>query len=342
MKKKGLLLVNLGTPDELSKKAVRRYLREFLSDPYVIDTSALLRFFLLNVIILPFRPKKTLAAYQKIWMSAGSPLRIYSEGLARKLQLALQDDYQVELAMRYGQPGIKAAAAKFSRDGIDKIIVLPLFPQYALATTETALQKIYREFSAAGWPKSDLLVIKNFYNSRFYIEALAKSIVQALQDQPIDHLLLSYHGLPKRQVAKVDKKATPDCDAGMPCPAIDSWNKDCYRAQCFATSNALIKQLDIPALQVTTSFQSRLGRIPWIEPYTDEVIKSLRDKGVKHLACACPSFVVDCLETLEEIGMALKAAWLESGGESFTLIPCLNDNDIWVQSLAQFFQYAPK
>lgn len=326
---RGVLLINLGTPDSPSVHDVRSYLKEFLSDPYVIDLPFIARWLLLNLIILPTRPKKSAHAYQSIWTSQGSPLLVNSEALAQNAQQLLGANFKVALAMRYKKPSIKSALEKLT--DCDELIILPLFPQYSLAATETAIQAALK-IAKKTWPVDKIKIIKDFYNLPEFINAQAKLIQPILKQQAIEKLIFSYHGLPERQV---NKSCDYQLQCGYPnsCPAINSKNANCYRAQCFATSQAIIKELAINDDFCLTTFQSRLGRTPWIKPYTDEVLVELANQGIKNIAIACPSFVCDCLETLEEIGIRAKEQWQQLGGESLILIPCINADANWLKLL---------
>lgn len=307
----GILLINLGTPDAPTENAVRHYLDEFLSDPYVITLPKFLRDILVQKIILPVRPKKSTHAYSQIWTNAGSPLLIHSVALKNKLYEKLSGHYCVSLGMRYGNPSIESAVRELQNAACEKIIVLPLFPQYSHAATQSAIDCAMRAFKKLNY--SPLIqIIEQFYQDDFYIQSIAALIGNALEKNQTDFLLLSYHGLPKR---KIDKKRN-------------------YQEQCFVTSQRIAEILNLPTQKYQTSFQSRLGFTKWIGPYTDHAIKNLRKKDIKNLSIACPSFVVDCLETLEEINIRLREQWMELGGEQFELIPCLNSNEEWIRALA--------
>lgn len=310
-KRTGILLINLGTPSQPSVKAVRAYLKEFLSDPRVIEIPYVFRWLLLRLFILPFRSSKSTAAYSEIWQEGGSPLLVNSLQLQKELQLALGANYQVELGMRYGQPKLHEAFLALQHHDIENIIVIPLFPQYSSAVSGSALQLVF-ELAAKFKVMSNMKVISNFFKHEIYIDSLAASLKPYLQ-QPYDYLLMSYHGLPERQMIN---------------PGIS-----CYRTQCVQTSSFLAEKLGLADNHWSVSFQSRLGKLPWIKPYTDEVLVELRQKGVTKLLVCCPSFVVDCLETLEEIGIRARQQWLQLGGTSLELIPCLNAAPHWVQAL---------
>jgi len=320
----GLLLINLGTPDAPTTPAVRRYLREFLSDPRVIDINPIGRALLLNLIILPFRPAKSAAAYRKVWdETTGSPLLMHSRALAAGVQAVLGAEWQVELAMRYGSPSIASALEKLR--GCPKIVVLPLFPQYAASSTATAIARVM-ELATAGWDVTPIDVIPAFHADPKFLDAFATVAAPVLAEARADHVLFSFHGLPERQIKKSGDRqclASPTCCDRDPPPT-------CYRAQCFATARGLAERLAIT--DYTVCFQSRLGRTPWITPHTDVVIDQLA-KTHKRLAVFCPAFVADCLETLEEIGMRAKEQWLAAGGEELVLVPSLNATPAWIDAV---------
>lgn len=330
--KTGILLINLGTPDAPSTKAVRRYLREFLSDPRVIDLPTLPRWLLLNLFILPLRPKTSAKAYKSIWHRDGSPLLLHSEKLANALEKQLGDGYQVALGMRYGQPSINSAVTLLNEAKCDKIIVLPLFPQYSSAATGSAIEKaldVIRKQSTI----PNIILHSDFYNQPEFILSQAAIIRKTLKDWQPDLYLFSYHGLPKRQLSKNNVCENMFCQGAIPCPKISSKNRHCYRAQCYETSRSLAQQLNLTANQYQTSFQSRLGRLPWIKPYTDMELAKFAEQGIKNIAITCPSFICDCLETLEEIGIQAKEQWQRLGGEKFQLIPCVNNHPLWIDGL---------
>lgn len=325
---KGVLLVNLGTPDDCTPKAVRTYLKEFLMDRRVIDIPALWRWLLVNLIIVPFRHRKSAAAYQTVWTNDGSPLLVFSEALKAGLAAKLGDAYQVELGMRYGQPNIKQAFQKMK--SCSSITVIPLFPQYASAANGSAIEK-FLQIAKSEWNLPNLAILSSFHNHPGFIQAYTAVIKKTLQDKKIDQLVFSYHGLPERHINKSHCDAP--CDKQQSCPAIKSDNAFCYRAQCYATSHLIADNLNLTNKDFTVAFQSRLGRTPWIKPYTDLILPKLREKGIKNIAVVCPSFVADCLETLEEMDIRGREQWQELGGDKFYFIPCLNDNEIWIDAL---------
>jgi ferrochelatase len=332
----GLLLINLGTPDEPTTPAVRRYLREFLGDPRVLDINPIGRALLLNLIILPTRPAKSAHAYQQIWdATRGSPLKYHSEDLAAGVAAALGDGWKVQLAFRYGNPSISAGLDALIEAGVDKIVVLPLFPQHAMSSTETAFARV-EELHAKKTGAPPLAQIGAFYSDAGFLDAFAAVGAPALEAARADHVLFSFHGLPVRHIHKTDVTkshcfASPSC-----CDTMTSTN--CYRAQCYFTARELATRLGLPAEKYTVCFQSRLGRTPWIQPYTDVVLDEVAAKGVKRLAVFCPAFVADCLETLEEIGIRAKAQFTAHGGEDLVLVPSLNSSPAWVAAVAALAQ----
>lgn len=282
-------------------------------------------------LILPFRPKRSAHAYQQIWTSAGSPLLIYSRQLVKALASALGENYYVALGMRYGQPSIESALQELQAQQCRKLIILPLFPQYSSAATGSAIEKtlsLIQKFTEI----PEIQVINSFYDHPGFITAWRSLIMANLPSQPPDRWIFSYHGLPVRQL---DKRGcqTQACLKEIECKAVTADNAACYRRQCFATSRLLAQALELQASQYQVSFQSRLGRTPWITPHTDEFLNKLASQGVKRIALVCPSFVTDCLETLEEIGIRAKNQWLNLGGTDFTLIPCLNIHPAWINTL---------
>jgi len=333
MSKQGILLMYVGTPDAYSLKAVVRYLRQFLSDPRVIDLVFLVRFFLVNFIILPSRVRKTVAAYRKIWLKEGSPLLVYSVRIKEALAVELGEDYQVELGMRYGDPNIETALSRFKN--CDNIRVLPLFPQYSSAATGSAIAQLLKVCSKK-WNIPSINIKKDFYNDPNFIEAYADIISRNIQGKKRELLLFSYHGLPKRHLDK--SQCYAECRQNEICAVADRCNPYCYKAQCYATSNMLAARLNLSASQYRVSFQSRLGVTPWIEPYTDFILPKLAREGIRNIAVVCPSFVVDCLETLEEINIRAREQWKILGGQAFIFIPCLNHDPIWIKALASMLR----
>lgn len=335
----GVLPVNVGTPDAPHARAVRRYLREFLGDPRVFDVSPALRWFLLNFVILPFRPRRSAEAYEKVWTAEGSPLLVHGRRFEAALQAALGDGFRVVLAMRYQSPSMRAAFETFRAEGIDRIVVLPLFPQYASATTGTVLEEAYR-LAGAYWNTPHLRVVDPYYDQEGLIEAFRDVGEPILREVRPDHVLFSFHGLPERQIRKSDESGGHCLGSASCCETIVAANRNCYRAQCRATARLLAARLDLPPDGWTMTFQSRLGRDPWIRPYTDETVVSLAKSGVRRIAAFSPAFVADCLETIEEIGMQARASFLEHGGEEFRLVPSLNAHPRWIATAASLVRRA--
>ena len=328
----GLLLINLGTPDEPTTPAVRRYLREFLSDPRVIDINPVGRALLLHGVILRTRPAKSAHAYKAVWDPVrGSPLLSHSNDLAAGVAGKLGDGWRVELAMRYGNPSIPSALERLRAAAVDRIVVLPLYPQYAASSTATSVARVM-ELATARWDVVPLDVVPAFYADEGFLrsfEAVAKPV---LAEARPDHVLFSFHGLPERQIKKSDPSGSHCLASESCCDRITEVNQGCYRAQCYATARALAARLAIT--ESTVCFQSRLGRTPWITPHTDVLLDELPRRGVKRLAVMCPAFVADCLETLEEIGIRAKAQFKEAGGEELTLVPSLNATPTWIDAVS--------
>ncbi len=328
----GLLLINLGTPDAPTATAVRRYLREFLGDPRVLDINAVGRALLLNLVILPRRPAKSAEAYRAIWdPERGSPLLYHSKDLTDGVSRALGDAWRVELGMRYGNPSIDSALAALVAAGVDRIVVLPLFPQYASSSTGTAAARVM-ELAGNAWTVPPLDIVPAFFDDPGFLDAFAAVGRSSLADARADHVLFSFHGLPVRQVTKTDVTGAHCYRSPTCCDSLA--NPHCYRAQCFATARELATRLSLPLDRTTVCFQSRLGRTPWIEPYTDVVIDELARRGIKRLAVMCPAFVADCLETVEEIGIRARDQWKAAGGEELVLVPSLNATQPWIDAVA--------
>lgn len=329
----GVILINVGTPDAPRTPEVRRYLKQFLSDPRVLDINPLVRWLLLHLIILPFRSPKSAKAYQKIWTPQGSPLLRIGTELSVAVQDLLGDEYKVSLAMRYGNPSIESAIDSLLDSGVGSIKVLPLYPQYSAAATGSSAEAVFNALSSR-WNVPPVEFLPPFYDHTGFIYAASEVARVALEDFEPDMVLMSYHGLPERHMRKSEADNFSNCDIQAACPKIAAGNTHCYRAQCYATSRALARALDLRDDQYTVSFQSRLGRDPWIQPFTDEVLPQLAQTGVRKLAVMCPAFVADCLETIEEIGVRANDAWLAAGGEELRLIPCVNSAPQWSEAVA--------
>ncbi len=334
-RKTGVLLVNLGTPDAPTRTAVWRYLRQFLLDARVIDISWLARNLLVRGIILPFRTGNSTKLYQKLWTPEGSPLKFYGQRLAAGVQEKLGSGFIVELAMRYQNPTIESAINRLLAQNVEEIVVLPLFPQYASASTGSVHEEVMRVLG-----KSQVIPGLRFINSYHDLEPMIEIFAENGRQFGIenyDHVLFSYHGLPQRQLRKADKcnhcLQTTDC-----CQRISEKNQFCYSAQCHATTAALVKKLGLKQGSYTTCFQSRLGRDPWVQPYTSDVLAERRNQGDKRLLVFCPAFIADCLETTIEVSEEYHEEFLAKGGEKLDLVPSLNDNPRWVAAVADFIK----
>ena len=331
---KGVILMNLGSPDSTEVRDVRRYLNEFLMDEKVIDIAYLARLLLVRGIIVPFRAPKSAKAYQSIWTKEGSPLIV----LSKQLQAALQDsvDEPVTLAMRYGNPSPKAAFDELvaKLPDLDEVIVIPLYPHYAMSSYETGVEyavKVHKEQKYS----FKLNIIDAFYNDTDYLNALCESIKPYLA-QDYDHIVFSYHGIPERHVQKTNPTKQHCLKIENCCSLDSSAHAFCYRHQIIFTTHEAAARLNLPKDKYSFSFQSRLGRDEWLKPYTVNRLREMPQEGIKKLLVVCPAFVSDCLETLEEMAEEGKEIFLASGGESFTLIPCMNVHPLWVQTLAKW------
>ena len=338
----GVLLVNLGTPDAPEAAPVRRYLRQFLSDPRVLDINPIARWALLELVILPRRPAASAAAYRKVWMDDGSPLLVYGQALAERVRERLSaDDYRVELAMRYGNPSIEAGITRLREAGCDRLVVLPLYPQYASSSTGSTVEAVYRE-AAKLWNTPFISIVPPFFDDPRFIAAFGAVTRRVLDDMQPDHVLLSFHGLPERHMTKSDETGRHCLRSETCCDRMVVANRNCYRAQCFATARALAQTLELGTDDYTVSFQSRLGRAVWIRPYTDVLLTELPKRGIRKLAVVCPAFVADCLETLEEIGIRADEDFRAAGGDELRLVPSLNAEPEWVDAVVGFVQDAAR
>jgi ferrochelatase len=326
---KAVLLVNLGSPDSPSVPDVRRYLNEFLMDGRVIDVAWPLRRLIVGMILIN-RPKESAHAYQSVWTKAGSPLIATS----RKVQQLLQAKVSapVELAMRYQNPSVPDVIKKLAAQGVTDLFMIPMFPHYAMSSYESAVEWVKHHVARLA-PNMKLTIQPPYYNSPDYIAALSTAAADALKSD-YDHLLFSFHGVPERQIKKSDPTGchcltVPDC-CNVPSPA----HAFCYRAQCFQTAKLMAAHCGLPADKWSVAFQSRLGKDPWLKPFTDFELERLPKAGVKKLLIISPAFVSDCLETIEELGIRGKESFLGAGGERYTLIPCMNEHPAWIDALA--------
>jgi len=338
MKRTGVLLINLGTPDEPTPEAVGRFLREFLMDEFVLDVPTPLRWFLVNVVIVPRRKMHSAHLYQKIHTEQGSPLLVHTRDLAEKVAASLtakNDGYVVEIGMRYGHPSIASALAKLFAARVDHIVVLPLYPQYAESSFETAVLETQRRAHELGSPHR-LVFLPPFYDRQDFIKACAYRVADYLKEHSPDHIVFSFHGVPVRHIKKLDQShrhclVKADC-----CDVIGPANQLCYRAQCVFTARAIARQLGLVEDSHSFSFQSRFGPAQWIGPSTENTLRELGARRVKNVAVFCPSFVADCLETLEEIAIRGRETFVKSGGGQLTLIPSLNSYEPWVEAVTNW------
>ena len=335
--KKGLFLLNLGSPDSPRTPDVRRYLKEFLNDPYVIDLPYLFRKLLVDGIILNTRPAKSAEAYSQIWTNEGSPLLIHTRALTEKVKKLLETDSEqpvkVRMGMRYGHPSMESVLEAFREDGITELVFLPLYPQYSYAASESSIAR-FETLQPKLLPGVRVRVIQDFFHEPDFIESWIVSMKDSIERFRPDALLLSYHGIPERQIAKIRKAPELCCSPGC-CDRWSDQNRWCYRAQCFETSRRIARGLGLPAEKVITAFQSRLGRTKWIEPYTDHLLVEFPKQGIHRLMVASPSFTADCLETLEEIRIRYQELFFEHGGKEFEYLPCLNSRDDFAQCLSR-------
>jgi ferrochelatase len=334
MSKKGILLVNLGTPDSPSTSDVRKYLNEFLMDGRVIDVNPVLRAFLVRGVITPFRSSKSAKLYQHIWdPKTGSPLLHYSKLQHQLLQDALGDDYQVELAMRYQSPSIESALARLKANLVESIQVIALFPQYASASSGSVFDKVMNIVRT--WQTiPPISFINSFHDNDLMIQTFADN-ARKHDPETYDHILFSFHGLPQRQLIKCDHTGGYCLKVDNCCDNLNDTNKFCYSAQSHDTAKLIAAKLNIPKEKYTICFQSRLGSDPWVQPYTSEVIKQLAAEGKKRLLVFCPAFVSDCLETVYEVTVEYGDEFKALGGEHVQLVESLNDSPKWIQALKE-------
>jgi protoporphyrin/coproporphyrin ferrochelatase len=325
---KAILLVNLGSPDSPSVPDVRRYLNEFLMDGRVIDSPWLLRRFVVGMILIN-RPKESAHAYEKVWTKEGSPLVATSRNVQKLLQARL--DVPVELAMRYQNPSIESAVKNLAAKDATEVLLIPMFPHYAMSSYESAVVRV-REIVAKFAVQIKLIVQPPYFDSPDYIAALVASAADFLK-RDYDHLLFSYHGIPERHLRKSDPTGCHCLAKENCCEVASAASATCYRAQCFATTAAFVKLAGVPKEKYSVSFQSRLGKDPWLKPYTDYELPRLATEGKKRMLVICPAFVSDCLETIEEIGMRGCEQFMAGNGKEFTRIPCMNEHLAWIDAL---------
>jgi ferrochelatase len=331
MNKKGVLLVNLGTPDSPSVADVRKYLNEFLMDKRVIDINPVSRALLVRGLIVPFRAPKSAKLYKKIWTEKGSPLLYHSIRQAELLQQRLGNEYQVEMAMRYQIPSISSALLRLKAENVKTIRVIPLFPQYASASTGSVIDKVMELVKQ--WPTiPEISFVNSFHDNELMLRTFAEN-AKKHQPETYDHILFSFHGLPQRQLKKSDHSGNHCLQISDCCATLTDTNKFCYSAQSHNTAHLIAEKLGINKNNYTVCFQSRLGNDPWVKPYTSEVIAELAKKGFKRLLVFCPAFVADCLETVYEVSEEYHEEFKALGGEKVQLVESLNDNPMWIEAL---------
>lgn len=333
MSKKGILLVNLGTPDSTSVPDVRKYLREFLMDKRVIDILFFKRWMLINFIIAPLRAPKSAKEYERLFDEKGSPLKYYGFEVRDKLRNLMNDSYQIELAMRYQSPSIEEGLKALKNCA--SIHVIPLFPQYASASTGSVQDKVME--IVKDWQIiPDIKFTSQFFEEELFLETIVDNAKKLMSETGYDHFLFSYHGIPERQITKGNIDNT--CQFGSCCDSLTDKNRYCYRAQCYSTTRLLAEKLDLKEGEYSVSFQSRLGKTPWIKPYTDEVLEELAEQGKKKVLAFSPSFIADCLETTVEVGETYQEDFIKAGGEQWDLVPSLNAEDKWVECLKRIVE----
>jgi len=328
----GLLLLNLGTPASTDRAEVRRYLAQFLSDPRVVDIPGWQRWLVMNLFVLPRRPKRSAEAYSKIWTDRGSPLLFHTQDLAKKVQERLGPEVVVEAAMLCGEPSLQSVLERMTGQGIDRIVVFPLYPQYASATTGSTLQAVF-DWAGERWNVPSLQVVPSFFDHPAFIDAFAEVARPVLERLNPELVFFSFHGLPERQIFKGDPTGSHCLKRENCCETPGQGSRNCYRAQCVATGRLLADRLSIPEEKYRLCFQSRLGRAVWIGPATDELLRQEAAAGCRRAAILSPAFVADCLETIEELGIRGVETWRESGGETLELIPCPNSSDSWADAV---------
>ena len=325
--------MNIGTPSEPTVKAIRSYLKEFLSDPDVIDTNPIMRWAIVNLFVAPFRPRTILPQYQSIWTNNGSPLLVNSNNFSKKMTKK-NPNIIFELGMRYGDPSIELGLIKLKKAGVSKIILLPMFPQYAQATSGSCINKAIEIIHKLNL-NLKYEIIEYFYNKKFFIDNIVKSISESQAYHESDFLLFSFHGLPQRQIKKLDLSNKYCLIKNKCCESISKYNQMCYSHHCFETVNSVIKKLN-PNKPYDISFQSRFGIDEWLQPNTTDIIEKLAKKGIKKISVICPAFIFDCLETLEEIAIRNNEYFKVAGGDQIKLIPSLNDNQEWIVGLSKY------
>jgi len=340
MGNRAVLLTNLGSPDQADIPSVRRYLNQFLMDPYVIQLPWLLRRLIVGLFVLPFRPKASAHAYQSVWWEEGSPLIVLSNRLLAAVRN--KTDVPVAMAMRYGSPGIETELLQLAGlEGVEEILLIPLYPHFADSTVKTTVEEA-KSVLARHQLDVRLNVVQSFYQQKDYIDALVASTAPWINEENgFDHILFSYHGLPELHLIKADPTGNHCLQSDDCCQVESPAHQFCYRHQVLRTTECFVEKAGLRPEQYSVAFQSRLGKAKWLEPSTVQTLEDLAGKGVKNLLVMCPAFVTDCLETLEEIALQGTEIFKQAGGESLTLIPCLNDHEDWVSVISSWCESYP-
>ncbi|NKB32838.1 MAG: ferrochelatase [Pseudomonadales bacterium] len=330
---KAVVLLNLGTPAEPTAKGLREFYKYFFSDPYVFDFNGVGRWLLRNLVILPFRAPRIAKDYAEIWMEQGSPLKVYADRMQQSVQESFDlqsEDVIVVNGMAYSEPYIWDVMQELERREVSDLLLLPMFPQYSTATTASVFNQV--KIAAAKWQEQpNLIFLNDLFQEPAFIRAWSVVVSKHLQTEKFDHVIFSYHGVPEKTIKKAD--AAGVCEFGNCCKQINNRNRLCYRAQCVQTTESIVRALGWDEDSYSVAFQSRFGPLPWLQPYLDEHLKGLLDKDQKRVAVITPSFISDCLETLFEIGTEYRDEFMEAGGEAFELVPNLNDDQAWFNSV---------
>lgn len=334
----GILLLNVGTPDNYDVKSVKKYLKNFLDDDNIINMNKFIRYFLVNYIICPFRSIYIAKKYKSIWKKNGSPLLVYTKKLKEKMHIYLNKNFHIEIGMIVGNPSIRFSINNIINKGCEKLVILPMFPQYSTITTGNCISKVMEILKDYKNIPKNIIIIKNFFSDSNFINSIYYNIKKFLPNYKKYYFLFSYHGLPSSNIKKICKDFNI-CNKKI---CIKTKNNFCYVSQCYQTSDLIANKLKININEYYTSFQSRFGFMPWIKPYTDIILKDIRKKNIKNIAIVCPAFTMDCLETLEEIGIKEKKNWNNLNGEKFKLIPCINDSNTWAKNLTNIILNAIK
>ncbi len=332
-KSKALLLLNIGSPESYKVKDVRKYLRQFLSDPRVINIPAFFRYLLVSGIIVPFRAPKSAAKYREIWTDKGSPLITYTKNLAGKLSDVLQSEFDVYFAMRYGNPSIENVLSEIEKQSCSELIVFPMYPQYADSTTGSSLDMVFKKIKKWDYVP-ETRVVNSFWDEPAYMRSMISKI-NTYDVKSYDHVVISFHGLPLSQVYEAHKSKT--CEEEGCRKELNDENKNCYQATCYATARKIASELDLPESKFSIGFQSRLSK-NWLSPFTDDILVNLAQNKSKRVLVICPSFVADCLETLHEIEIEYARLFKDNGGEELVMVQALNSDEYWAEALVEIIK----